>query len=160
MKCEFPEEQRGKIFLDLETELLCDQPMVIRLGIQDIQPFSVFVSWQGRNRSGLYGYQVAYYSMDISTEVCNLLDFVHCYSLVFKIKRKVLSQSARSLKLTNLNPGARYRICVSALGNWVNYRFRPILRNLTNQEEFESFQDEMLPFLMNSSTSKCTEVTY
>lgn len=75
MKCEFPEEQRGKIFLDLETELLCEQPMVIRLGIQDIQPFSVFVSWQGRNRSGLYGYQVAYYSMDISSEVSNLPGF-------------------------------------------------------------------------------------
>lgn len=75
MKCELPEEQRGKIFLNLETELLCEQPIVIRLGIQDIQPFSVFVSWQGRNRSGLYGYQIAYYSMDISTEVSHLPDF-------------------------------------------------------------------------------------
>lgn len=64
LRCEHPAELRGKLFLDLEPEQFCDQPIVVKLGIQDIQPFSVLVSWQSRNHSGLNGYQVVYYSTD------------------------------------------------------------------------------------------------
>lgn len=64
LRCEHPAKLRGKLFLDLEPEQFCDQPIVVKLGIQDIQPFSVLVSWQSRNHSGLNGYQVVYYSTD------------------------------------------------------------------------------------------------
>lgn len=69
LRCERPPELRGRVFLDLEPEQFCDQPLVVRLGIQDIQPYSVLVSWQSRNHSGLYGYQVAYYTIDMVDEV-------------------------------------------------------------------------------------------
>lgn len=69
LRCEQPPELRGRIFLDLNPEQFCDQPLVIKLGIQDIQPFSVLVSWQSRNHSGLHGYQVAYYSINGIDEV-------------------------------------------------------------------------------------------
>lgn len=88
LKCEHPEELRGNIFIELDPDQFCDQPMVVRLGIQDIQPFSVLVSWQSRNHSGLHGYQVAYYSIDTIDEVsfyiwinmCN----IHLKGLNFK----------------------------------------------------------------------------
>lgn len=69
LRCEHPPELRGRVFLELNPEQFCDQPLVVKLGIQDIQPFSVLVSWQSRNHSGLYGYQVAYYTIDGSEEV-------------------------------------------------------------------------------------------
>lgn len=70
LRCEQPPELRGRVFLDLRPEQFCDQPLVIKLGIQDIQPFSVLVSWQSRNHSGLHGYQVTYRSLDLVDEVC------------------------------------------------------------------------------------------
>lgn len=76
LRCEHPPELRGRIFLDLNPEQFCDQPLVIKLGIQDIQPFSVLVSWQSRNHSGLHGYQVAYYSI-------NGIDEVRIYHVYF-----------------------------------------------------------------------------
>lgn len=78
LRCEHPPELRGRVFLDLDPEQFCDQPMVVKLGIQDIQPFSVLVSWQSRNHSGLHGYQVAYYSMDTVDEVCVLYSKFMC----------------------------------------------------------------------------------
>lgn len=72
LRCEHPPELRGRVFLDLDPEQFCDQPLVVKLGIQDIQPFSVLVSWQSRNHSGLHGYHVAYYSVDdAADEVTN-----------------------------------------------------------------------------------------
>lgn len=69
LRCEHPLELRGRVFLDLEPEEFCDQPLVVKLGIQDIQPYSVLVSWQSRNHSGIVGYQVVYYSIDLTEEV-------------------------------------------------------------------------------------------
>lgn len=61
LRCEHPEELHGYSFLELTSQKLCDVPLVIRIAIQDIQTYSVIVSWQSRNQSGLSGYQVAYY---------------------------------------------------------------------------------------------------
>lgn len=76
LKCEHPEELRGKVLVELDPEQFCKQPLVIKLGIQDIQPFSVVVSWQSRNHSGLHGYQIAYYSIETVEEV----SCVHLFS--------------------------------------------------------------------------------
>jgi len=69
LRCEQPPELRGLIFLDLDPHAFCSAPLVLKLAIQDIQPFSVLVSWQSRNHSGLHGYQVAYHALDNVDEV-------------------------------------------------------------------------------------------
>lgn len=149
LRCEHPPELRGRIFLDLDPEQFCDQPLVIKLGIQDIQPFSVLVSWQSRNHSGLHGYQVLYYSLDTIDE----------------IRGKMLDRSSRSMKLSKLFPGTRYLICVLALGNWASEgrvgtaesrlaARRPHDANAT----LDVYSDAMLPLLIDSPTSRCAEV--
>lgn len=47
--------------MEMTSQKLCDMPIVIRIAIQDIQPYSVVVSWQSRNQTGLSGYKVAYF---------------------------------------------------------------------------------------------------
>lgn len=61
LRCEYPEDLHGYNFLELTSQKLCDVPVVIRIAIQDIQTYSVLVSWQSRNHSGLTGYHVAYF---------------------------------------------------------------------------------------------------
>ncbi|XP_066246926.1 protein artichoke-like [Euwallacea similis] len=149
LKCEFPEALRGKVFIELDPEQFCNQPIVIKLAIQDIQPFSVVVSWQSRNHSGLLGYQITYYSTDSADEV----------------KGKTMDKSSRSLKLTDLYPGTKYHICVQALGNWRSTRRRATaesslsLRKSSRENGFFVFEEDILPFLEDSSTNKCAEVS-
>lgn len=69
LRCDQPPELRGLVFLDLNPHTFCSTPLIIKLAIQDIQPYSVFVSWQSRNHSGLHGYQVAYHTLDNANEV-------------------------------------------------------------------------------------------
>lgn len=69
LKCEQPPELRGLVFLDLDPHAFCSAPLVLKLAIQDIQPFSVLVSWQSRNHSGIRGYQVAYHALENLEEV-------------------------------------------------------------------------------------------
>lgn len=61
MRCEHPEELHGYSFVELSSQKLCDVPIITRIAIQDIQTYSVVVSWQSRNLTGLNGYQVAYF---------------------------------------------------------------------------------------------------
>lgn len=44
-------------------------PLILKLAIQDIQPYSVLVSWQSREHTGLHGYHVIYHSLDGVSEV-------------------------------------------------------------------------------------------
>jgi hypothetical protein len=69
LKCEQPQKLRGKILIEMEPQEFCDAPIIIKLAIQDIQPYSVLVSWQSRKYSGLHGYQIVYNSMDSVDEV-------------------------------------------------------------------------------------------
>lgn len=61
LQCEHPEELHGYRFIELPSQKLCDIPVVIRIAIQDIQTYSVKVTWQSRSQNGLSGYQVAYF---------------------------------------------------------------------------------------------------
>ncbi|XP_048516674.1 uncharacterized protein LOC125502495 [Dendroctonus ponderosae] len=150
LKCEQPAELHGRVFVELEPKQICNQPVVVKLGIQDIQPFSVVVSWQSRDHSGVHGYQVAYYSVDSLNEV----------------RGKILSQSTRSLKLTSLYPGTKYRICVLALGNWATLQSkatsRLIMRKASQEnstiDEFDAMHNGILAFLVDTATTRCTEV--
>ncbi|KAJ3666188.1 hypothetical protein Zmor_001641 [Zophobas morio] len=79
----------------------------------------------------------------------------------------MLDRNSRSMKLSKLYPGTRYLICVLALGNWASYRreitqSRSAVRNPDNssaRDSLEIFNDVMLPLLVDSQTSKCTEVS-
>lgn len=62
--CQHPPHLRGLKFMDLEPPAFCSVPVVLKLAIQDIQPYSIFVSWKGRNHTGLHGYRVAYYPIE------------------------------------------------------------------------------------------------
>lgn len=53
----------------MEPQDFCDAPLIMKLAIQDIQPYSVLVSWQSREHSGLSGYQVIYHSLEVPDEV-------------------------------------------------------------------------------------------
>jgi hypothetical protein len=50
------------------------------LAIQDIQPYSVLVSWQSRDHSGLSGYQVIYHSLEVPDEVSSCLSVMSDYA--------------------------------------------------------------------------------
>lgn len=65
LRCQQPPELKGLVFLDLEPGAFCSSPLILKLGIQDIQPFSVVVTWQSRNNSGLSGYQVLYHALPL-----------------------------------------------------------------------------------------------
>lgn len=79
----------------------------------------------------------------------------------------MLDRSSRSMKLSKLYPGTRYLICVLALGNWASHRRetaesrlatrRP--ENDTGRDLLEIFSDNILPLLVDSPTSRCTEVS-
>lgn len=92
---------------------------------------------------------------------------------LFQVRGKMLDQSARSLKLTHLYPGIKYRICVLALGHWISSRRRATaqsrlsykkasVENITDapKDGFRVFQENILPILVDSTTSKCTEVRF
>lgn len=72
LRCELPHELRGQIFIAMEPHKFCDIPLILKLAIQDIQPFSVLVSWQSREHSGLHGYQILYHSLDEYDEVSTI----------------------------------------------------------------------------------------
>lgn len=60
----------------MEPQDFCDAPLIMKLAIQDIQPYSVLVSWQSREHSGLSGYQVIYHSLEVPDEVSLMGDLM------------------------------------------------------------------------------------
>jgi hypothetical protein len=129
LRCEYPPELRGFSFLDLQPPKFCTTPLVLKLAIQDIQTFSVVVSWQPRNHSGIHGYRVAYHSIDHTND---------------HIKSKYMEKVSRSVKLSRLHSNSRYLICVIGLTNWIP-------GNITNT-------DSNIPEMIESSSTKCTHV--
>ncbi|KAF7407861.1 chaoptin-like isoform X1 [Vespula maculifrons] len=142
LKCEQPPELRGLVFLDLDPHAFCSAPLVLKLAIQDIQPFSVLVSWQSRNHSGLHGYQVAYHALDNVAEV----------------RGKLLDPKARSVKLTKLSSDTRYLICVLGLGSWGTPIPEDIGAWQWNSSHDDLIEGSTLPVMSDSPTSRCTEV--
>ncbi|CAG9795084.1 unnamed protein product [Diatraea saccharalis] len=154
LRCEHPEDLRGYSFILLPSQKLCDVPLISRIAIQDIQTYSVVVSWQGRNQSGLSGYQVAYFS-EQNPGI---------------IRGKTLNANIRSTRLNHLTPGSRYSICVLATGNLgmtsstgsslPDARIAPYPEMPTNS----IFGDELIlnhlrSYMNDSITSKCTTVS-
>lgn len=65
LRCDQPPELRGRIFGQLVPQQFCDQPLIRKVAIQDIQPYSVLVSWQVRDHTGLSGFRVLYQALDV-----------------------------------------------------------------------------------------------
>ncbi|KAF7407889.1 hypothetical protein HZH66_002426 [Vespula vulgaris] len=142
LKCEQPPELRGLVFLDLDPHAFCSAPLVLKLAIQDIQPFSVLVSWQSRNHSGLRGYQVAYHALDNVDEV----------------RARFLEPNARSIKLSKLMSNTRYLICVFGLGNWLTNLNEEMIVSHLNISKDELIESTPVTQMADSPTSRCTEV--
>lgn len=85
LNCNQPETLKGKDFLKMEPQDFCDAPLIMKLAIQDIQPYSVLVSWQSREHSGLSGYQVIYHSLEVPDEV----RFFPSLGLALDVLRKI-----------------------------------------------------------------------
>ncbi|XP_058978013.1 chaoptin [Musca domestica] len=144
LRCEHPAELRGKIFAKMEPQQFCDAPLIPKIAIQDIQPYSVIVSWQSREHLGLNGYEIVYHAI--------VGDGIH------DIRGKRLNGSAHSAKLTKLSPNTRYHICVIGTGNWLS---EPVANALQRIHVNDSFlmapRDEpnaaMYPFASASSSS-------
>lgn len=64
LECEQPANIKGRIFTQMEPQQFCDTPLIIQIGIQDIQRYSVVVTWQAREHSGLHGYQIVYQDLE------------------------------------------------------------------------------------------------
>lgn len=47
----------------MEPQQFCDAPLIPKIAIQDIQPYSVIVSWQSREHLGLNGYEIVYHAI-------------------------------------------------------------------------------------------------
>lgn len=46
----------------MEPQQFCDAPLIPKMAIQDIQPYSVVVSWQSRDHLGLTGFEIVYHA--------------------------------------------------------------------------------------------------
>ncbi|KAG6441483.1 hypothetical protein O3G_MSEX001852 [Manduca sexta] len=154
LRCDHPEELHGSVFIQLQPQKLCDVPVIVRVAIQDIQTYSVIVSWQSRNQSGLYGYQVAYFPEQNSNT----------------IRGKILNATARSTRLNHLTPGSRYTICVLAVGNFgvlassgssvPDARIAPLPENTNTNSIYgdEQIMNHLRSYMNDSMTSKCASV--
>lgn len=61
----------------MEPQQFCDAPLIPKIAIQDIQPFSVVVSWQNQQNFGLVGYEVLYHEVDVEgKEVSFYVDYL------------------------------------------------------------------------------------
>lgn len=63
--CDQPMELRGRVLFEMQPQEFCDAPLILKVAIQDIQPYSVIVSWQSREYTGLTGYHVVFHPLDI-----------------------------------------------------------------------------------------------
>ncbi|XP_034948193.1 protein artichoke-like [Chelonus insularis] len=141
LRCEQPPELRGLVFLDLDPHAFCSTPLVLKLAIHDIQPFSMLVSWQSRNHSGVHGYKVAYKTLDNPEEALGW----------------ILGPNARSLRLTKLFSNTRYLICVVGLGNWLTSVEESNVINQLNASRDDVYEATSLPEMVDSATSRCAE---
>ncbi|XP_058063169.1 toll-like receptor 6 [Anopheles bellator] len=162
VRCEQPPEVQGKRLLAMEPQEFCDVPLILKIAIQDIQPYSVLVSWQSREHSGLHGFHIIYHSLDT----------------VEDIRGKTLNRSSSSAKLARLSSNTRYLICVLGLSNWLTYHGDiNALLNQSNQLQNQilnsgsalhsgyangeldaSLSNTLLSLMMDTPTSRCTEV--
>ncbi|XP_031636562.1 protein artichoke [Contarinia nasturtii] len=102
IKCETPLSLRGRPFAAVTPEEFC--PLITEVTIDDIERYSVVVSWQHREHTGLVGFEIFYQAIDGGVDDTELLP-MH------------VNPFEHSAKLNVLSSGTLYRICVIGLGN-------------------------------------------
>lgn len=70
----------------------------------------------------------------------------------------MLDPNARSVKLGKLASNTRYLICVLGLGNWLTRVDEANLIGQYNVSHEDVFESDSLPEMVDSATSRCTEV--
>ncbi|XP_012157480.1 uncharacterized protein LOC101458689 [Ceratitis capitata] len=129
LRCEHPVDLRGKVFAKMEPQQFCDAPLIPKIAIQDIQPYSVVVSWLSREHLGLTGYEIVYYA------TTDGIDYD-------EMRGKRLNGSANSAKLTKLNANTRYHICVIGTGNWLSEPAANALQRIHFNDSVLMLRDE------------------
>lgn len=81
IKCETPLSLRGRPFATVTPEEFC--PLITEVTIDDIQRYSVVVSWQHREHTGLSGFEIFYQAIDGGVD--DVSPFSKCYLNRFKI---------------------------------------------------------------------------
>ncbi|XP_075158088.1 uncharacterized protein LOC142231362 [Haematobia irritans] len=140
LRCEHPAELRGKIFAKMEPQQFCDAPLIPKIAIQDIQPYSVIVSWQSREHLGLSGYEIVYHAIADGNSANSVGggggSGSSGYGDMDEIRGKRLNGSAHSAKLTKLSPNTRYHICVIGTGNWLSEPVANALQRIHVNDSF------------------------
>lgn len=62
IQCESPAVLRGRPFSQVTAEEFC--PLITHVSVDDVQPYSVSVSWENREHSGLSGFEIFYQAID------------------------------------------------------------------------------------------------
>lgn len=76
----------------------------------------------------------------------------------FQVRGKLLDPKARSVRLTKLASDTRYLICVLGLGSWGTPIPEDIGSWQWNASHDDVIEGSSLPVMVNSPTSRCTEV--
>lgn len=62
IRCETPLSLRGRAYATVEPVEFC--PLITEVTIDDIQRYSVGVSWANRDHTGLSGFEIFYQAID------------------------------------------------------------------------------------------------
>lgn len=83
IECDAPFSLRGRPFATVTPEEFC--PLITTVGVDDIQRYSITVSWQNRDHSELDGFEIFYQAIDGGVDdVSHYNSYVACIELVPK----------------------------------------------------------------------------
>ena len=75
------------------------------------------------------------------------------------MRGKLLDPSTRSVRLSKLFSSTRYLICVLGLGNWLPGGKKSNIIGQFNESKEDVFESTAIPEMVDSLTSRCSEVT-
>ena len=160
LRCDQPANLRGHVLLQMKPQSFCDVPMIVKLAIQDIQPYSLNVTWQSGQPSGLEAYRVVYRSSKSREEVSkgsfpvyvSRIKFhqAHSLSSLLQVHSVTLDRLATFLTLSRLAPGTQYEVCVVGVAS----SFMGDVHHEEKPRELNSFEE----LLGNHLTSRCEKV--
>lgn len=77
IKCETPLSLRGRPFATVTPEEFC--PLITDITIDDIQQYSLNISWQHREHTGLSGFEIFYQAVDGVDDVSSKWNNIFCF---------------------------------------------------------------------------------
>ncbi|XP_035710126.1 protein artichoke [Folsomia candida] len=131
--CERPDEFRGRGILDLDLDSFCSSPAIVKLAIQDVQPSSAIISWQGRNNSAMQGYMIGYHALNHDDQIR---------------WTRPLPAVSKAYRIPDLESDTPYLVCVLGLAQDTTSNVTTSALTLLSAETV----------LRDSPVSKCTKV--